>query len=109
MNINSTKQRLLKGETTIGIVLGMGSPVAAEIVARVGFDFVVVDTQHGAWDDLSTLYAFRTISMGGTTPMARVLCNDYARIGRLLDHGALGIIVPMVNTADEAKSAVRAV
>ncbi len=109
MNINAAKQRLLKGEIAVGTLLALGSPVAAEIVGRAGFDFVMVDTQHGAWDDLNTLYAFRAIAMGGSVPMARVLCNDYARIGRLLDHGALGIIVPMVNSAEEAQAAVRAV
>jgi 4-hydroxy-2-oxoheptanedioate aldolase len=109
MSINPAKQRLLKGETVLGIVLGMGSPVAAEIVARTGFDFVLVDTQHGAWDDLNTFYAFRAITMGGSVPMARVLCNDYARIGRLLDHGALGIVVPLVNTRAESEAAAKAV
>ncbi len=109
MTINSVKQRLLKDETVIGTVLGIGSPLAAEIVARAGFDFVVVDTQHGAWDDLNTLYAFRTIAMGGCVPMVRVLCNDYGRIGRLLDHGALGVVIPMVNTMEESQAAARAV
>ena len=70
-----------------------------------GFDFVLVDNQHGDWDDATTLAAFRAISLGNATPVARVRQNDFYAIGRLLDRGALGIVVPMVNSADEARAA----
>src|SRR5260221_8961578 len=109
MRTNTAKQRLLKGETVVGTTLGLGSLLAAEVVAHAGFDFIIVDTQHGAWDDVVTLHAFRAITMGGTVPMIRVLCNDYGRIGRALDHGALGIIVPMVNSVEDAQAAAQAV
>ena len=100
--INTMKQKLLSGQPALGIVLGLGSPTAAGIAARCGFDFVLVDNQHGDWDDTTTLAAFRAISLGSTTPVARVRQNDFYAIGRLLDRGALGIVVPMVNSADEA-------
>ena len=96
---------MLAGQPTLGIVLGMGSPTVAGMVARSGFDFVLVDNQHGDWDDATTLAAFRNISLGSAVPMARVRQNDFYAIGRLLDRGALGIIVPMVNSADEARAA----
>ena len=103
--INTAKQRMLAGQPALGIVLGLGSPTAAGIVSRCGFDFVLVDNQHGDWDDSTTLAAFRNISLGSAIPMTRVRKNDYYAIGRMLDRGALGIIVPMVNSADEARAA----
>jgi len=103
--INTMKQKLSDGGTALGIVLGMGSPTVAGIAARCGFDFVLVDCQHGDWDDARTLAAFRAISLGNAVPVARVQQNDFYAIGRLLDRGALGIVVPMVNSAEEARAA----
>lgn len=109
MAINTAKQRMLEGKAAIGAELGLGSPLAAEHLSRAGFDYIVVDNQHGAWDDDSTMQAFRSIGLGSAVPMARVRTNDFAAIGRLLDRGALGIIVPMVNSVEEAKAAAHAV
>lgn len=109
MRINEAKRRLMQGESVIGIGLGLGSPLAGELLSLAGFDFILVDNQHGAWDDNSSMAAFRSICYGPATPMIRVQKNDYYVIGRALDRGALGIIVPMVNTADEARQAARAV
>jgi 4-hydroxy-2-oxoheptanedioate aldolase len=103
--INTMKQKLLAGGPALGIVLGTGSPTAAGIAARCGFDFVLVDNQHGDWDDGTTFAAFRTISLGNSVPVARVRQNDFYAIGRLLDRGALGIVVPMVNSVEEARAA----
>jgi 4-hydroxy-2-oxoheptanedioate aldolase len=103
--INTSKQRMLAGQPAVGTVLDMGSPTVAGIVARCGFDFVLVDYQHGDWDDALALAAFRAICLGSAVPMARVRQNDFYAIGRALDRGALGIIVPMVNSADEARAA----
>ncbi len=100
---------MLNGEAAIGVSVGLGSPFAAELLSRAGFDFVLVDNQHGRWDDDSSLDAFRYIMLGSAVPMARVSQNDYYAIGRLLDRGALGIIVPMVNSVEEARAAAHAV
>ncbi|RPI57636.1 MAG: hypothetical protein EHM56_03375 [Chloroflexi bacterium] len=107
--MNAAKQRLLSGQPAAGIVLDMGSPTLAGIVSRAGFDFVLVDYQHGAWDDASALAAFRAISLGSAVPMARVYQNDFYAIGRALDRGALGIVVPMVNSPEQARAAAFAV
>jgi 4-hydroxy-2-oxoheptanedioate aldolase len=107
--INTVKQKLLAGKPALGIVLDMGSPTVAGIAARCGFDFVLVDYQHGDWDDASALAAFRAISLGTAIPVARVRQNDFYAIGRTLDRGALGIVVPMVNSAEEARAAAFAV
>ena len=60
----------------------------------------MIDGQHGRWVD-ATIATLMAITAGGSVPMARVALNDYTLIGRLLDDGALGIIVPMVDTADD--------
>lgn len=108
MTTNTTKQRMVEGKPSIGTVLASGSPVAGEILSRAGFDFVIVDNQHGAWDPTSSVLAFRSIWLGSAIPMARVEKNDFAAIGLLLDRGALGIVVPMVNSAEEARAAAYA-
>lgn len=108
MTVNKAKRRMLAGEPAFGAEVGLGSPLSAELIAPLGFDFVLVDNQHGAWDDEGSMYAFRSIWMGGSMPMARVRRNDFGAIGRLLDRGAMGIVVPMVNSVNEAREAVRA-
>ncbi len=96
------------GEPAIGVTAGLGSPIACEQLSRAGFDFVMVDNQHGSFNDESTAHAFRYIALGDAVPMARVSWNDFGAIGRLLDRGAMGIIVPMVNTVEEARAAANA-
>jgi 4-hydroxy-2-oxoheptanedioate aldolase len=109
MKLNTAKRRMLAGKPAIGAASGLGSPLGAEILSQAGYDFVLVDNQHGAWDESSTLNAVRSICLGPAVPMARVRQNDYAAIGRLLDIGMLGIVVPMVNSADDARAAAYAV
>jgi 4-hydroxy-2-oxoheptanedioate aldolase len=67
-----------------------------------------VDHQHGAWDERGTLLAVRSICLGQAIPMARVTHNDFYAIGKLLDSGMLGVVVPMVNSAAEARAAAYA-
>ncbi len=109
MRINTAKRRMLEGKPAIGTSVVMGAPLAGELLSMAGFDFILVDNQHGMWDDDSSMAAFRSICLGAAIPMARVRQNDFGAIGRLLDRGALGIIVPMVNSAEEAQAAARAV
>ena len=105
---NQTKAMLLHDEPVYGITLTAGAPVAGEVLAQAGFDFIMVDNQHGLWDETGTMLAFRSIVLGGGTPMLRVQQNDYYTIGRALDSGALGVIVPMVNSVEDATEAARA-
>lgn len=109
MRVNEVKRRLLEGRPALGITVVMGSPLAAKAASLAGFDFVMVDNQHGNWGDDSNQAAFDAISLGSAMPATRVAGNDYYRIGRALDRGALGIIVPMVNSADDARAAARSV
>ena len=109
MIVNTVKQRMLEGQPALGAGVGLGAPTSAALLAQAGFDFILVDYQHGEWDDAAALAAFRAISLQNAIPMARVRQNDFYTIGRVLDRGALGIIVPMVNSVADAQAAARAV
>jgi len=108
MKINTVKRRLSEGLPAIGICTGLGSVIVAEAYSNLGFDFVLQDHQHGLWDDYSGWLGFQAISRGPAMPIARVNSNDFAAIGRLLDRGALGVVVPMVESAKAAHSAAQA-
>jgi len=108
MIVNTVKQRMLASQPGLGATVGLGSPTAAGLLARAGFDFVLVDYQHGEWDDAAALAAFRSIALQGAVPMARVRQKDFYTIGRVLDRGALGIVVPMVNSVADAQAAALA-
>lgn len=108
MRANLAKRQMLAGQPALGARAGLGSPLAAEMLSRAGFDWVVVDCQHGNWDDTAALEAFRAICLGPAAPMARVRQNNFGAIGGLLDRGALGLIVPMVNSPAEARAAAYA-
>lgn len=109
MRINKAKRRMLEGKPAIGAQVWLGSPLAAEILSLSGFDYVQVDNQHGLWDKNSIMAAFRSICLGSAVPIARVEQNDFYAIGSLLDRGALGIVVPMVETVEQAEAAAFAV
>jgi len=109
MQPNVTKQRLMQGKAVIGVGASVDNLLVPEALAQSGFDFILIDNQHGNWNDASNAAAFRAVQMGGATPMIRVQKNDYYTIGRALDRGAMGIIVPMVNSKKEAEAAARAV
>ena len=108
MKINTVKRLLSAGRPAIGVCNGLGSPMVAEAYSKFGFDFVLLDHQHGLWDDNTAWLAYQAISRGPAMPMARVNWNDFAAIGRLLDRGALGLIVPMVESAEAARAAANA-
>ena len=105
MRKNTALARMLAGEPAVGALAGLGSPLAVELLSFAGFDYVLIDNQHGVWDDNSSMAAFHNICLGPAVPMARVQQNDFGAIGRLLDRGALGIIVPLVNSVQEAEAA----
>jgi 4-hydroxy-2-oxoheptanedioate aldolase len=105
VKVNTTLQKLRKGEPTFGYALGLGSPLVAEIMTGTGVDFVFIDNQHGSFGPESTIACLMAISTGPATPVARVARNDYTMVGRLLDEGCMGIVFPMVHTAADAKEA----
>lgn len=108
MLVNTAKQMMLEGKPAFGFTAALGSPLSIELLSNCGVDFVMVDRQHGSWGDDSTIAALIALRGGVATPMARVLRNEFGLIGRLLDEGMMGIIVPMVNTPEDAAAAARA-
>jgi len=108
MKINIAKQKMLRGEPAFGYSAKLGSPVAAEFLGHSGADFVMLDGQHGSWGQDSLIQGATAVCASPAMPFARVAYNFFPLIGQLLDAGAMGIIVPMVNTIEEARAVARA-
>jgi len=103
------KSRLQSGEVTCGAFLQLGSHISAEILSRAEFDWLIVDMEHSPVDLDSLLRQLQAIGNSPTcAPIVRAPGNDPATIKRILDAGALGIMIPHVNTAAEARAAVAA-
>jgi 4-hydroxy-2-oxoheptanedioate aldolase len=105
---NRIRSLLQAGEPFIGSTIMLGSTRATEIMSHAGFDFLMVDLQHGPFDKASATDAIRALAPSSTIPFARVAENSPGRINDVLDAGALGVVVPMVNSAREAVAAVEA-
>lgn len=84
------------------------SPLTAELAGAAGFDYLCVDLQHGGADEDRMVAMFEALEARGAVPFARVAYNEPWMINRVLDLGAAGVIVPLVNTAEEARRAVSA-
>ncbi len=105
---NPLLERWRSGGRVVATWLTIPDVVVAEAFAESGADAVVVDQQHGGATTADLVALFMAIESGGAAPLTRVPENTVAAIGGALDAGALGIIVPMVNTAQEAATAVAA-
>jgi 4-hydroxy-2-oxoheptanedioate aldolase len=108
MKTNLTKQKMLRGEPALGYSAKLGSPVAAEFLSNCGVDFVMIDGQHGSWGADSLIQGLQAVCAGPAMPFARVAYNSFTLIGQLLDAGALGVIVPMVDTLEQARAVAKA-
>lgn len=105
---NAFKQALAKQERQVGLWCGLANPIAAEILAGAGFDWIVIDGEH-APNDITTLLPQLQAMRGGTAePVFRVPWNDMVIIKRALDVGARSLLIPFVQNADEARKAVAA-
>src|SRR5882724_6594571 len=90
----------------LGAWLTIGSGFSAEIMAHAGFDWACVDMQHGVIDYQLMVTMLQAMSGTSVTPLVRVPWNEPGIIGKSLDAGARGVIVPMVNTPEDAQRAV---
>ena len=106
--MSSLRDLWRQGEAAVGGWLAIPSAVPAEAMARAGFDYVCVDLQHGAVGYADAVNMIQAILLGGSRPIARAPWNEPGIIGKVLDAGAEAVIVPMVNTAEEAEAAVAA-
>ncbi len=106
---NPARAKLLRGEVTPGSFLGLASPMVAEIMASVGFDWLVIDAEHGPWDFGAIVEGIRAIESRGCVPLVRPWSHDPALLGRLLDAGAMGLVLPHVSTRAEAEAIAQSV
>jgi 4-hydroxy-2-oxoheptanedioate aldolase len=108
MGTDVLKQRWSRGETALGAWISLREPVAVQMACSAGYDYACIDMQHGL-ADYSDLLALVQAAAGSSVPaLVRVPWNEPGIIGRVLDAGALGVIIPMVNSAAEAEQAVAA-
>src|SRR3954462_2929797 len=108
MKPNPVKQALKAGQPSVGTWLSLGSITAARFMARAGFAWVTVDIEHSLVDWETATHMFASIADASFTALARVPANPHDHIKRVLDNGAHGIVVPMVNSRQEAQDAVSA-
>lgn len=105
---NPVKQRLKAGEQTYGVWMTVESPIVTEYLSTLGFDWFVFDTEHSPLNIYQVQTLMQAMRGDRTTPLVRVVWNDVVPIKRALDIGAYGVVVPWVNTREEAELAVQA-
>jgi len=105
---NVLKERLRKGENVLGCWSMLGSPQVAEILSLAGFDYLVLDQEHGLGDVTSLQAQLHAMSATPTVGVVRVPWNDHVYLKRVLDAGAEAVLIPSIDTADEARAAVAA-
>lgn len=105
---NRLKEKWRAGEPTYGVWLAIPSPLVAEASAHAGFDYVCIDMQHGVADYQVAVAMLAAMRGSESTPIVRVPWLEPGIIGRMLDAGALGVVIPMVNSRAEAQAAVAA-
>jgi 2-dehydro-3-deoxyglucarate aldolase len=103
------KQSLRAGRLTVGSWITLAHPAIAEMLARAGFDWLVVDLEHSVITLREAEELIRVIDLCGVAPLVRLTGHDWLQVKRVMDAGAHGVVVPMVTTAVEAEAAVAAV
>jgi 4-hydroxy-2-oxoheptanedioate aldolase len=96
------------GATALGAWMFLREPLLAEAAGEAGYDYICIDMQHGLASYTDTVAMLQALGRSTATPVVRVPWNEPGVIGRVLDAGALGVIIPMVNSAEEAERAVNA-
>ncbi len=108
MRTNKMKQKILSGEPAFGLSIMFASPQMVEMAAGCGFDWVLIDCEHGAISLESVEVMCMAADAAGITPIARPRSQDALEILQMLDRGAMGVQIPHVNTAAQARAAVQA-
>src|SRR6202163_2678101 len=108
MRANPVKKALKAGQPAVGTWLSLGSITASRFMARAGFSWLTVDIEHTLVDWETATHMFASIADAGCTALARVPSNRHDHIKRVLDNSAQGIVVPMVNSRQEALAALAA-
>ncbi|MEC9216252.1 MAG: aldolase/citrate lyase family protein [Pseudomonadota bacterium] len=105
---NRLKRKIAAGEAVYGFWLGLGDPALAEMASAAGYDFVIIDNEHGQQTYAQTLDLMRAARAGDATVMVRPSGQHADEIKRLMDMGAEALMVPMIQSAGEAEAMVAA-
>jgi len=105
---NTLKTKLHTGKKTVGAWAQLASPFTAEILGNAGFDWLMLDHEHAPGDILNLISQIQAMKGTNCTPLVRAPWNDFVAIKRILDAGAHGVLIPYVNTREEAEQAVKA-
>ncbi|MBM3800795.1 MAG: 2,4-dihydroxyhept-2-ene-1,7-dioic acid aldolase [Acidimicrobiia bacterium] len=108
MRTNWVREKLRAGTPTVGCFMGLGSPNVAELMSHAGFDWLVVETEHSALDSSQVEHMLMALKGTEVIPLVRLPSGDPVFIQRALDIGAMGIVAPLVRTAEEARAIVAA-
>ncbi len=107
MRENFVKKKLRSGEVSVGIWVGTGHPDIAEILGGMGFDWMLFDMEHAPLSFETVQMMMQGLNGSETLPLVRVSWNDMVLVKRALDVGAYGVVIPWVNTKNEAELAVK--
>ena len=102
------RQRVLSGEILAGTFLNLGSHMTVEIAGQAGFDWLLIDMEHGAGDYPDLVHQLQAADCTSASPLVRIAWNEVPRFKRVLDLGPSGVMVPWISNAEEAKHAVAA-
>lgn len=105
---NTVKRALRAGRKTSGAWLHLCNAMSAEVMADAGFDWILIDMEHGHGDLQTLVHQLMAMRASAAVPLVRVPWNDLVVIKRILDCGAYGLMIPWVNTREECQAAVRA-
>jgi 4-hydroxy-2-oxoheptanedioate aldolase len=100
------RDRVRAGEATFGTFLDLASPLSAEVAGRAGFDWLMIDLEHGSATETDLLPLLLAVQGTGAAALVRPQSGERLRIGRALDLGADGIMVPRLDTPDQVREAV---
>lgn len=103
---NLLKEKIANGENTLGVFQVLGDASIAEIIGYAGFDYVLIDTEHGPYDVQEAQEYVRASKLAGTTPLVRVKDRSRNSILKMLDIGAMGLVIPHLHDIDEIKRVV---
>lgn len=105
---NNILEALTQGRTSLGVNVQTHSPEVVEMVGHAGYDHVMIDWEHGSFGTDAVVAMIRAAQFAGVTPIVRVPSNDEVWIKRVLDAGAMGIVVPHISSRQQAQAAVDA-
>ena len=106
MIANTMRSRMLEGENVVGAFSGLGSSGVIECMGLAGLDFVIIDTEHGPGDVETTLPLILAAERRSITPIVRVKDANRSSVLKMLDIGAMGLLVPFVRSVDEVKRVI---